>query len=100
MSLVGSWTFSADGTGTAVVLNHVRPMQLIAFGSSFGGGTITASFSADGGTTYKTLASVSFTANGDAPVILANMVQGDLFRVSMGSSTSPSVTVLLREVVA
>jgi len=98
MSNIGSWTFAADGNGSAQVLTHTRIMQLDAQGT-FGGGTITAQFSTDGGTTWRPVNGVSLTSNNSASVILY-AVQGDQFRPVLTGSTAPSVTVVLRETVA
>lgn len=95
MSILGEWTFSADGNGASLFLNHVVPFELLAFGT-FGSGTVTAQFSPDGGTTWIDVTGVSLSAAG---VKVLGGVRGDLFRPVLTGSTAPSLTVKLRETV-
>lgn len=98
----GTWSFSADGNGTGVTVNHTQPLEVVAYGSTFGGGTVTAQFSPNGGTTWITLkdllgSNVSLTANDAKGPI--KLTPGDMFRPVLSGSSSPSITVELRTVI-
>lgn len=95
MSEVARWSFAASGNGTAAVMRQLRPMELVAYGT-WGSGTLTLQFSPDGGTTWITVSGVSLTANGYVGNIIAS--QGDQVRAVLTGATSPSLTVILREV--
>lgn len=96
MAFLSTWTFAADGNGTAFVLTHRSPFEMVCYGT-FGSGTVTAQFSPDGGTTWIDVAGVSVAANGK--VVLGG-APGDSFRPVLTGSSSPSLTVVLRESVA
>jgi hypothetical protein len=101
MSLIGYWTFAADGSGTYTATDRANgPMEMAVYGT-WGGGTITVQWSPNGGDTSVALNNsvgtpVSLTADGAISPI--NMVQGDMIRPVLTGATAPTLTVKLRSI--
>lgn len=98
---VASWTFSADGNGDGVIVTPKSEMQLVISGT-IGSGTVTFQVSFDGGSTWLSVrdssgTAISFTATGVYGGFRAS--QGEMIRAVLTGSTSPTLTVELREVV-
>jgi len=84
------WAFTADGTGETVTCSETCILQVVGSGT-FGGGTVTISFSDDDGSTFTALGTL--TAAGKLGRIFAS--QGEQFKAVMAGSTTPSANVKL-----
>ena len=95
MSLtLNTWDFTADGNGEWFSLNHRRHFTLAAFGT-FGGGTVTAEVSPDGGTSVVAIADISATDDYISGQV--HLPQGYSFRPVVAGSTTPTITVKITE---
>lgn len=98
MSSEGSWSFSANGNGAWVELEHTRPLDLVAYGT-WGSGSLTFECSPDGGTNVINItdSDLPLTANGIIGPI--RLPRGFYVRPVLASATSPSLTVKLFEAI-
>lgn len=94
MSIIGTGTLAASGSGSAVSLGTKKEYFLSASGT-FGGGTLTLEFRETGTTTWITVSSVTgLTA---ANLVRFTAPMNSEVRVTLTGATTPSVAWYISE---